>query len=294
MFAAPSQVCRFLVGFLLVLGTGCDPFPKSTSEEDHPLIKQAIARKQASPRESARLFAKALESNPRLALAHWELALLCLNYTSNYAASIYHFQQVLALRPDWPHANTARQLINNAKLELVREGVEAPTLPSVQRQMDRLVADLHALTAERTNLLAQIRYLTGVTQQLAAENLQWRQAWPTAAQPGSPNGGPTLAPADPSGNRLRDTPATAPQLGAASSPNRSRPPASGIGNRPTPTRPEAAPSTERRATYRVQRGDTAFAISRRFGITVRDLVAANPNLNPAALKAGQILKLPQR
>jgi LysM repeat protein len=44
----------------------------------------------------------------------------------------------------------------------------------------------------------------------------------------------------------------------------------------------------------VQRGETAFAIGRRYGLSVRDLVAANPGLDPARLKAGQRLNLSPR
>jgi len=54
------------------------------------------------------------------------------------------------------------------------------------------------------------------------------------------------------------------------------------------------PSGSLPRAYTVQRGETAFAISRRHGLTVPDLVAANPGLNPARLKAGQRLNLPAR
>ncbi len=291
------------LAFVLV---GCYPADNSAGEDDNPLIKAAVSRKSASPADAAKLLERALEGNPRLARAHWELGLLCLNNTSNYAGAVYHFQKVLDLRPNWPHASTARQLISNAKLELVKEGVEAPTLPSVQRQMDRLVEELHRLTQQRTSLLASVQYLTGVTQQLAAENLELRQRLLGVAG--------TLP--------LQGLPATnaSPGVRAGSPPsgqtpgNRSTPPVSGA-TRPTPgivgqrgvgtvtpytgTRFPSASSSPRAPassarTYTVRRGETAFSICRRFGLTTRDLVAVNPGLDPGRLKVGQTINLPAR
>lgn len=281
-----------------------------TPEENHPLINEAMARKSGSPREAARLLERALEANPRLARAHWELGLICLNHTADYAAAVYHFQKVLALRPDWPHASTTRQLISNAKLELVKEGVEAPNLPSVQRHMDRLVAELHQLTAVKTNLEAQVRYLAGITQQLAAANLQLRQHL-LAGAPAPPDTG------DPG---LRDAAASPVPPVASSPPTRSDRAPAGPGRDLAASRTPSSPtppggispsgtvygqrSTAPPATgtvpagsgrlYTVRRGETAFALSRRYGFTVGDLVAANPGVDPTRLKAGQTIRLPGR
>lgn len=283
---------------------GCYPRNPHAPEENHPLIQQAIARKASSPREAVRLLERALEGNPRLALAHWELGLLCLNATSNYAAAVYHFQKVLELRPDWPQATTARQLISNAKLELVKEGVEAPTIPSVQRQMDRLVEELHRLTEQRTNLLVRLESLTVVTQQLAAENLELRQQWLAQGFPAPSPGSPGHTAPSPSPNAARGA-TRPPGALAPASLNTLRPgstPAGASRGGPSPsvsaaTRPGSAlagraPAGSLSRFHTVQRGETAFAISRRYGITVRELVEANPRLDPARLKAGQRLSLP--
>ncbi|KNF07375.1 peptidoglycan-binding LysM [Gottschalkia purinilytica] len=46
--------------------------------------------------------------------------------------------------------------------------------------------------------------------------------------------------------------------------------------------------------YTVRRGDNFYTISRQFGLTVRELRAANPNVNPYALVVGQRLCIPTR
>ena len=289
---AARVTCRLgVIACLAVLLAGCYPLDQSAPEDNHPLIKAAEARRSSNPHEAGRLLEKALAENPRLARAHWELALISLNSTTNYAAAVYHFQKVLELRPDWPHASTARQLIGKAKIEMVKEGVEAPTLPSVQRQMDRLVSELHRLTEQNTNLTASVQYLTGLTQQLAAENLDLRQRLLALNQPAPPPGaGPGDAPLPtPGPGRTGSRPASAP---AAPRPVAS--PAVSFATRPGETLPGRMPSGSWPRTYTVQRGETAFAISRRHGLTVPDLVAANPGLNPGRLKAGQRLNLPAR
>lgn len=44
--------------------------------------------------------------------------------------------------------------------------------------------------------------------------------------------------------------------------------------------------------YRVKKGDTMIAIAAKFGITYKQLQAANPKVKPRELKVGQILIIP--
>ncbi len=44
--------------------------------------------------------------------------------------------------------------------------------------------------------------------------------------------------------------------------------------------------------YTVKRGDSYYLISKRLGVSLRDLIAANPNINPARLMVGDILCIP--
>jgi len=46
------------------------------------------------------------------------------------------------------------------------------------------------------------------------------------------------------------------------------------------------------ATYTVQNGDVPFTIADKCGVTVEDLLKANPEVTPTALRVGQELKIP--
>ncbi|MDL5053852.1 LysM peptidoglycan-binding domain-containing protein [Oscillatoria laete-virens NRMC-F 0139] len=54
--------------------------------------------------------------------------------------------------------------------------------------------------------------------------------------------------------------------------------------------PPVVPAS-RPQTYRVQRGDTFSAVSRRFGMSLAELSAANPGVDPARIQVGQILQI---
>jgi LysM repeat protein len=295
-----------LAGALAGLLAGCSPWLDNPREDDHPLINEAVARKAISPREASRLLEKALEANPKLARAHWELALINLNNTSNHAAAVYHFQKVLALRPDWPHANTATQLISQAKLELVKEGIEPPTLPSAQRQIDRYVGEIHRLNGVLTNLQEQVRSLTVITQQLNGQNLQLRQQLLASAQALTARSAPAVAPPAPGPTQPAPAPLTPRGSGtldgartnsASVAPPPSRPIYRGsVANNtaasgpPRVTPPDTYRTSSRTHTFRP--GETAFSVAKRYHLTVRDLMRANPGFNPGKVKAGQTIRLP--
>ena len=46
-------------------------------------------------------------------------------------------------------------------------------------------------------------------------------------------------------------------------------------------------------THVVKSGEFPAAIARRYGVTVPQLLAANPGVNPRQLRVGQTLKLPE-
>ena len=117
--------------------SGCSPFLDSDSEEKNPLVGDGLAKKAAYNYQGAvESFEKALEGNPRLARPHWELGLLYSQNVPDPAAAIYHFQRLLKLRPDWRQADTARQFINAATIELAKSAPLGPQTPHMQQQLD--------------------------------------------------------------------------------------------------------------------------------------------------------------
>ncbi len=58
------------------------------------------------------------------------------------------------------------------------------------------------------------------------------------------------------------------------------------------TDPANAVSTPTPSTYTVQRGDTLLEIASRYGISLAELLAANPGIMPEALSIGQAIQIP--
>lgn len=60
---------------------------------------------------------------------------------------------------------------------------------------------------------------------------------------------------------------------------------------PLPDMPDECPSGTR--PYTVRSGDTFYAISQRFNVSLEALIAANPGVNPDALLVGQVICIPR-
>jgi LysM repeat protein len=45
-------------------------------------------------------------------------------------------------------------------------------------------------------------------------------------------------------------------------------------------------------SYTIKSGDTLAGVAERFGVSLEDLLAANPGINPATLQAGETIRLP--
>ena len=58
-----------------------------------------------------------------------------------------------------------------------------------------------------------------------------------------------------------------------------------------PLNPTAEPTAAKK-TYKVKKGDTMWAIAQEFGISLADLKAANPDVDPLKLRIGSKLIIP--
>ncbi|MBW4828173.1 MAG: LysM peptidoglycan-binding domain-containing protein [Clostridiaceae bacterium] len=45
--------------------------------------------------------------------------------------------------------------------------------------------------------------------------------------------------------------------------------------------------------YTIRQGDTLFGIGQRFGVSVQELIRANPGINPNSLRIGQVICIPR-
>lgn len=56
--------------------------------------------------------------------------------------------------------------------------------------------------------------------------------------------------------------------------------------------PTAAPTAAAGTRYKVKKGDTMWAIAQRYGITLKALREANPDVDPTKMRVGTVLVIP--
>jgi tetratricopeptide (TPR) repeat protein len=197
-------------------------------------------------------FEKALEVNPHSASAHFELGCLC--EADDPAGAIYHYEQVIKLRPRSSEADLSREHINKCKLEIAKSVSTLGPLPrSTQAEMEKLLL-------ENSDLKLQLA--------------RWQTAYggqpPAATATNLPAAvSPTVAQAI----RVKSTPVA---------PFRST-----VAN---VARPAASPAAAR--THTVKSGECPAAIARKYGVSVTALMAANPQAKATRLRVGQVMNVP--
>ena len=270
--------CRRLIPGLLLLcvcAAGCIPTRDGTQDEQRePHFQRGQElRKQLDNRGAAEAFERALESNPRSASAHFELGLLFEQPLNDPATAIYHFERFLKLRPTSDRAEIVRQRVNNCKMELAKLFLIAPNAPSVQKEMDKLKAEVERLGLENNQLRRQFEVAAA---QAAARGVVITSVPPTLAA-----AAPPPAKVNPGANVVE----AAPKSGAPKPADNS---AKAV--KPSPL-PAPAPTSSNR-THSVKAGDIPATIAKQYGVKLEALMAANPNLDPKRMKIGQTVTIP--
>ena len=201
-------------------------------------------------------FERAIEVNPRSALAHFELGLLYEQHDdadNHLISAMYHYKKALDLRPNAYPAENARMRMAGCKQELVKSESLAPVYQTMQRDLERLKEENQLLKKQLDGWQAQGTQ-RGVSQTNNALN-----ANSTVVRVLPP---PT--------NRFDRGPVI-------------KTPYSGV----TPL-----PPSNSGRNYTVQAGDTLAAIARKQKVRLEALEAANPGVTPKKLRPGQTLVIP--
>ncbi len=253
--------CRLIILVLCCALTGCRPGATGQGDEQKdPYFLAGKNRLQDRDYQGAiDMFEKALDVNPRSASAHFELGVLYEQQQSDYAAALYHYQRAVALRPEMPSADLARQRTQECKRELAKTVVQPLSMQNLQRDVDTLRAENALL---KQNLQAWQNYYEG------------RGIVPTNA-PANATPRMTNAPV-----RQVQYPAPSPANTSSSQIIRSEPVSRPI-----------APVTQRR-THTIAPGDTPASIARRYNVKLSALQSANPSMDARRLRPGQTLVIP--
>jgi tetratricopeptide (TPR) repeat protein len=241
---------------------GCAPGQGQTDEEKEPHFVLGQSRVNAMDYPGAiDAFEQSLEANPQSAAAHFELGWLYEEKASDPAAAIYHYKRYLKLNPNASNADNIKQRIEGCKKQLATDVMGLPSSSAAQQQLEKLAE-------QNRDLQQQVDRLQDIVK-------QWNAYYASqlAARSNSPPQNISIAPQNP-GPAPVALPAQ-PALTADSAPARPAP--------PKPARPR---------THTVVVGETAAAIARKSGIKLSALGAANPGVNLARIRAGQVLNLP--
>ena len=250
-----------LVVWLAVALSGCSPSgPGQLSEEKEPHFVLGKSRVNAMDYQGAiEAFEESLEANPHSASAHFELGWLYDEKASDPAAAIYHYQQYLKLNPNADNADVIKQRIYRCKQQLAADVLPLPSTPAAQQQVEKLSEQ---------------------NRQLQDENARWRAYY--ASQLAAAKTNLTSTPV------YRTTSPTVNPIPTRAEQNVTALPADSSSSTPAIPKPAAAEPR----THKVAAGETAMAITRKFGVKLSELQAANPGVNLARIRAGQVLNLP--
>jgi LysM repeat protein len=254
---------------LCVAMSGCSPTAETRlDEQQNPHFKAGREKLSALDyRGAIESFERAVEDNPRSALAHFELGVLFEQHANDYAAALYHYNKALKLRPNGNPADIIRQRIPGCKQELLKADSLAIVNPNVLRETERLREENLALRKQIESLQTHL----AVRPPASAPGGQIARAREISySSPASP----TLAGTDMAlrGDAGSVSPGTT--VGAS---DRARAVANGAG---------------RARTHTVKAGETPFAISRQYRIKIDLLLSANPGLDPKRIRVGQVLNIP--
>jgi len=242
--------------------SGCSPTAETPSSEQNNRHFRAGKEKLAALdyKGAVESFERALEDNPRSALAHFELGVLFEQHESDYAAALYHYNKALKLKPDEYPAANIRQRIPACKQELVKADSLAVINPSALRETEHLRDENAALRKQVELLQAQLAGRAGH----AVAN---------------PPGGARVAARE---NAQASSTVSVPRTNA---PGREVSSGAFDPARSTTTLPA-------RRTHSVKTGETAYSIARQYKIKTDALLTANPGLNPTKMRVGQLLTIP--
>jgi LysM repeat protein len=133
-----------LLALAVCLGA-CIPDDRHVDEQKDPHFQRGLKLVNSQDYKGAvEEFAKALETNPHSAEAHFELGCL-YDKLEDSAAAIYHYQQHLKLLPNSEQAQLVNERIRGCKQMLADMEFSPAITQSLQRQVDRLTSDNLAL-----------------------------------------------------------------------------------------------------------------------------------------------------
>lgn len=288
----PMSLCRVMLALLLIaLLPGCTPQPEAQSDDQKdPFF--LLGRRLVTERDfkgAVDAFEKALELNPRSVMAHYEVGLLYETRLNEPAIALYHYKQVLRLRPAGHPAEIVTARMKGCEQEIAKNVALVQVDPAVMAELERLKEENRRLQRD----LETMRALAST-----AVPMVYTSA-PALLPPRSTNQPAGLEDLR-SGSGLQPTPR-----------DRSPTNAVGLSARRMTNQVNSVPTTSSRnhpsagtgsstgggrskltRIHYVRDRETFSAIARKYGVGLAALRAANPAVSPERLRPGQAIQIP--
>ena len=242
---------------------------------------------QRDPQKAVASFERALEVNPQNYYAHERLA--DLHFGQNeYASAYYHLQRYLRLSKDTNYVLVQR--LNLAGLRLAQQ--YADQIGRMQSQ-----GDVDAWKQRYLDASNQVQTLSRQLAQLNASVTAQSRVVVTQAPPANfnvtaPPNGQTQNRTDVTRTDSRNARRAADEQARTSNAN-----LSSVTHHVGPaasTNAVAGPSASGPRKHVVKSGETPAIIAKRYGISLNDLMTANPHLDARRMKVGMEVNIPAR
>ncbi len=332
LMSARLTFAGFLTLAALLLGAGCGGNDSSTfsAEADDPLYQQGqLLKKQGRNSEALATFIKVIEKRGEQASpeSHLEVGIIYFQHTKDPIEAIHYFRKYLDLEPNSQQAPLVRQRVDLARRELFRtmpgrpsddQGVRTglggqDVIDRLMRQVDDLQAENDRLRGVTTGAnygrttrstldvptVAQTSVPVITPDQSPSRGVVSPVFSPLSGMPPT-SGAQVVTPASRSiSTPVNLTPAQQRNAGAGGATNYAPVPqpttAGGRGVAVAPTRPGAtAPTAGKRHT--IAQGETLYALTRKYGVTVEAILAVNRDVLPSGMNSklspGMVLKIP--
>jgi LysM repeat protein len=288
---------------VLLGGTACGSRENAPlgAETDEPLFVQGKQlQKQSRNSEALTSFLNLIEKRGERAApeSHLEAGLIYLNHAKDPVEAYHHFRKYLDLQPSSKEAPYVRGMVDAARREFART-LSARPLEDQSVRLE-IAEEISKLRRENEELRAELAARRGVAApQVRSPMITIPDMSGPRAAAAPPVAQIADSPITPAPQRAANTPQptqSAQLFGAspvAASPaprTTGTPPRTTAAPRPTPAAPQATKSSGK--THTVVAGDTWYNLSKRFGVRMEDLAAANGMSINTPLKRGAVLKIP--
>ena len=150
-WSAGAAVAAALLACVLLASAGCGGPRDEGREARNPLLRKAIAAREAGDADRAIVLCeRLLRRQPNNSAAHRELALLLDHYRDDAPGAIVHYRRYLELRPESAQREAVEEMLHHCEVAYGAHLVQAPD--SLKRELAAKDARIRELELEVVQL----------------------------------------------------------------------------------------------------------------------------------------------